>query len=102
MFKNLFKKKTKSKFQWNEKTIEPWQQPFEYLIKKFDNLVKCDVCGCLLEKQDAIRGKSTVEEVYYMYGINYWVSPQRPMKPQDEIIVKHYYCKVHGKGKNGK
>ena len=94
MFEKLFKKKPKP--IWRKNTIEDWENPFNYLVARFGNLVKCDVCGCLLEKQDAIRGKSTVEEI-----ISNPFSHRELNHPPSlvEIIVEHYYCKVHGKGK---
>jgi len=50
------------------------------------DLVECSVCGCLLRKWVAIKGKGEIrtETIWHVYG-----SEVR------EVIYHPYYCKVH-------
>jgi hypothetical protein len=56
------------------------------------DFVKCEVCGCLIDKIDAIRGYSVIrtreDKIYDPYS---YVSPTITT----EYIHAPYYCKVH-------
>lgn len=50
--------------------------------------VECEVCGCLLRKETAIKGESKILKTAYgtLWGLD--VVGQ-------EIIVEQFYCKIH-------
>ena len=58
-------------------------------LPAFPELVECDVCGCLLKKETAIRGQSRVKEpeLYNLYG--------HSIQFGTEQIEEVYYCKKH-------
>lgn len=53
-------------------------------------LVECDVCGCLLKKETAIRGESRIKEPIIIPLIN-----GGSMQIGEERIEEVYYCKCH-------
>jgi len=64
----------------------------------FSEKVECDVCGCLLKKETAIKGTPTIEKrrIAPLFGV---VAPFCALIK--EVIVEHCYCKVHAPKKKG-
>ena len=64
-----------------------------------DDLVSCDVCGCLLKKEEAIRGKSKIVEksIFRLF-----FGMARRVSDRTQEIQEVYYCKIHGKNKKRK
>ena len=56
-----------------------------------DTLVKCDKCKYLLEKQDAYRGESTVENQVTVKELGLYGDCFKSYST-DERIVEHFYC----------
>lgn len=59
---------------------------------RMKGLVKCDKCKCLLEKQDAFKGESTIEKEEGNRGCGYIGDYLARSLELKEKIVKHYFC----------
>lgn len=60
-----------------------------------DNLVECEVCGCLLKKESAVKGKGAVRIIPEAYHIATFPGNFTFIEPEKEYIHHTYYCKVH-------
>ena len=58
---------------------------------KDKDFVECEVCGCLLKKTTAIKGKSEVRDrsIEMAFEHGYYIPHKR------EYIYTPYYCKIH-------
>lgn len=63
-------------------------------IRQCIKIVECETCGCLLNKETAIRGKSKIEERKYFGCMGELVD--------GEYIKEVYYCKIHAPGNKTK
>jgi len=71
--------------------VKSLERSLKELKSSLDALVKCEVCGCYLDKYSANVGKAEIKtRSYNPYDIyNIW------SLAQPEYIYHPYYCKIH-------
>ena len=80
----------------------PLSEAFGDMYKRVDeNLVECEVCGCLLKKETARKGESTIKQQMRPSDSQPWQDedkwhPYVSKKgwQKKEVIVEHYFCKL--------
>jgi len=81
--------------EWSESIREIFEKIKEVMDKKVksEDLVECEVCGCLLKKETAVKGESKIvieHDVDFHNGFDF-----NGFLFGKERIIHTYYCKLH-------
>lgn len=86
----MFNKKIKERIKKLEDDIKRIELKIGGYI---DSFISCEICGCTVNKCNAVKGKSTIERNYKYYSRPFTWSFLRDKEEKSEEIREHYFCK---------